>query len=357
MRALAAFAVLLVAAVPPPAPDPFAPSKPVIADLRRIVTPRGVDETFKLTLGGARQVVNVRGTDRANPILIFVHGGPGAVEMPIAWSFQRPWEDFFTVVQWDQRGAGRSWPLNDPAALAPTLTPARYRDDAIELIEALTRRYGQRKVVLVGHSWGSVVGLSVALARPDLLHAYVGIGQVIDFRENERLGFEWTLARARADGNAQAVRELLALQPYPGPGPFDIARMTTERKWSIRYGALAAYRPDADFYFRAARLSPDYTPADRAAWDAGSDYTIRTLFPQLADVTFADVRRAQVPIVFFLGRHDYTTPAPLAADWLARLRTPAKRAVWFEHSAHLPFLEEPGRTLDALLREVRPLVR
>jgi proline iminopeptidase len=77
------------------------------------VTPNGVDETLILELGGARQVVNVRGADRANPILLYIDGGPGSVEMPMAWSFQHPWEDFFTVVQWDQRGAGRSYPLND----------------------------------------------------------------------------------------------------------------------------------------------------------------------------------------------------------------------------------------------------
>lgn len=102
----------------PSAPDPYAQGRTIVADINRIVTPNGVQETFEATLGGAKQVVNVRGADRANPILLFIHGGPAAVEMPIAWAFQRPWEDRFTVVQWDQRGAGRSFLLNDPAALA-----------------------------------------------------------------------------------------------------------------------------------------------------------------------------------------------------------------------------------------------
>ena len=118
--------------------------------------------------------MNARGADRDNPVLVYIHGGPGAVEMPFAWSFQRPWEDYFTVVQWDQRGAGRSYPLNDPARLAPTLTIDRYRDDAIELIDLLRRRYGKRKVFLLGHSWGSIVGLSVAAKRPDLLYGVRG---------------------------------------------------------------------------------------------------------------------------------------------------------------------------------------
>src|SRR3546814_7781778 len=159
------------------------------------------------------QVVNVRGSDRDNPILIFVHGGPGAVEMPFAWAFQRPWEDAFTVVQYDQRGAGRSYPLNDPAALAPTMTPERYRDDAIELTELLKKRYDKRKVVLMGHSWGSIVGLSVAVERPALLYAYVGVGTGIASRAGEKAGMAWTRAKAQAAGDKEAVAAIDALAP------------------------------------------------------------------------------------------------------------------------------------------------
>lgn len=346
-----------VAAASEPAADPYAEGRAVVADIGRVVTPQGVQETFEVVLGGARQVVNVRGADRDNPLLLFVHGGPAAPEMPIAWTFQRAWEDDFTVVQWDQRGSGRSYPLNDPERVAPTMVPDRYRDDAIELIELLRARYGQRKVVLVGHSWGTLVGLAVAAKRPDLLHAYVGIGQIVDFRENERVGWEWTLARAKADGNEAAVRELEALRPYPGPGAFDVASVGTERKWSVHYGALAAGRRDANFYFRAARLSPEYTAADRRAWDEGSAFTMRVLFPQLASISYAGLRELRVPVFMFLGRHDYTTPSPLAAAWLERLRAPRKAAVWFEHSAHLPMIEEPGRTFAALLEHVLPVVR
>ena len=338
-----------------PAPDPYAPGRAIIADIDRIVTPDGVQETFEATLGGARQVINVRGADRANPIIVFIHGGPGAVEMPIAWSFQRPWEDFFTVVQWDQRGAGRSFLLNDPKALALTLKLDRYRDDTIELIELLRKKYGQRKVFLMGHSWGSIVGLSVAAKRPDLLYAYIGVGQVIDFRQNERVGFDWTLDRARKDGNTQAVNELEALRPYPGPGAFDLGKIGTERKWSIHYGGLAAGRSDADFYFHAPRLSPEYTTADRQAWDDGSAFTMTALFPKLADVTFKEVTTLHTPVIMFLGRQDYTTPSSITAAWMTRLNAPAKATVWFEHSAHLPMIEEPGHVLAALLQYARPL--
>ena len=337
--------------------DVYAPARAVVAEIQRIVTPNGVQDSFEVVLGGARQAVSVRGAERDNPILLFVHGGPGSVEMPMAWSFQRPWEDYFTVVQWDQRGAGKSFPLNDPKALAPTMTLERYRDDAIELIELLNRKYGKRRIVLMGHSWGSAVGLAVAAERPDLLHAYVGIGQAIDFRENERVGMAWTITRAKREGNAQAVREVEALRPYPDAGEFTIAKADAWRKWSIGYGALAAYRPNADFYFASTRLSPEYTAADRKAWSDGSAFSVTTLWPRLAGMSFQDLRRLEVPVVFFLGRHDYTVPAPIAAAWMERLRAPKKQVVWFEHSAHLPMVEEPGRVFAALLEHVRPLAK
>jgi pimeloyl-ACP methyl ester carboxylesterase len=362
MHVTVAFLVLLsVAAARAQAPqtitadDPYAPGRAVVAELQRIVTPRGIQENFVVPLGGARQQVYVRGADKANPIILFLHGGPGATEMAHAWTFQRPWEDFFTVVHYDQRGAGKSYPLNDPSALTQTMTIGRYRDDAIELIELLCKKYEKRKVILMGLSWGSQLGIEVARKRPDLLFAYVGVGQAIDTREGERVGFQWTLDRARAESNVEAIKELEALEPYPGAGPLDIKRTDAERKWSIHYGALVANRKDADAYFHAPRLSPEHTPADRKAMNDGSLFTVTTLWPRLTNWSVMNVRKMNVPILFFLGRHDYTVPAVIADKWLKRLAAPIKKTVWFEHSAHLPMFEEPGRVFAALLQHVRPL--
>lgn len=335
--------------------DAYSPGRTLVADLDRIVTPNGVQESFIATLGGARQYVSVRGADRRNPILLYIHGGPASVELPLSWSFQRPWEDYFTVVEWDQRAAGKSFVLNDRQTIAPTLAPDRYRDDAIELIALLCERYGKHRIFLLGHSWGSAVGLSVAVKRPDLLYAYVGMGQLIDFQKNEAESYATVLGQARRDGNSDAIKELLDIAPYPGAGEFSLEKTGIERKWSVYYGGLAANRRDSDFYLHLGRLSPEYGQADRKAWDESSEFTMGTMWPKLARLSFENVHGLTVPIFLFLGRHDTTTPPEIAAKWLGRLAAPSKSVVWFEDSAHLPMIEEPGRMLEALLTRVRPL--
>lgn len=366
--AITATVMISTAAVAAPAPtvepvtptiaaDQYSPGRALVTDLDRIVTPNAVQESFTVTLGGARQYVSVRGADRGNPILLYIHGGPASVELPISWSFQRPWEDFFTVVEWDQRAAGKSYRLNDPQTLASTLEPARYRDDAIELIELLRQRYDKRKIFVLGHSWGSAVGLMVAVKRPDLLYAYIGMGQLIDLQENEKISYATVLEQARRDGNTEAVKELEAIAPYPPVGSFDMAKTGVERKWSVYYGGLAANRRDSDFYIHLGRLSPEYSLDDRKAWDEGSDFSMTTLWPKLATLSLEKVDKVEVPVFLFLGRHDTTTPPEIAANWLQRLKAPQKSIVWFNHSSHLPMIEEPGRTFEALLAHVRPLAQ
>jgi len=362
ITALAAIGLALPAAgqtvepVTPEIPaDDYSPGRALVADFDRIVSPDGVQESFIATLGGARQYVSVRGADRRNPILLYIHGGPASVELPISWSFQQPWEDYFTVVEWDQRAAGKSFTLNDPDAMRPTLTPDRYRDDAIELIELLRKRYGKRRIFVLGHSWGSTVGLAVAAKRPDLLYAYVGMGQLIDFQQNEAISYAQVMAQAKADHNGQAVKELEGIAPYPAPDHLDLAKTAIERKWSIHYGGLGYNRRDSDYYMHMGRLSPEYGLADRKAWDAGSDLTMGVVWPKLATLSFENVRQMDVPVILFLGRHDTTTPPQIAADWLARLKAPSKKLVWFDRSAHLPMIEEPGHAFEALVHDVRPL--
>ncbi|WP_149193570.1 alpha/beta fold hydrolase [Luteimonas suaedae] len=334
--------------------SPYAEAKRIIGDVQRIVTPNGVQEMYRVSLGGIDQWISVRGADRDNPILLYLHGGPAAPMMPAAWTFQRPWEDYFTVVQWDQRAAGKTYRANDPDAVAPTILIDRYVADTIELIAHLRETYGKRKIFLLGHSWGTIVGMRTLVEKPEWLHAYVGLGQIIQSELGERMGYAYALAQATEDGNREAIAELEALAPYPG-GDVRGGRIDRQRKWVIHYGGHSAYRDNSDYYFASQRLSPDYSEADRKAIGLGSALTLDRILGQWNDIDFREVRKVEAPVLMFMGRHDYSTPSRAAADWLERVEAPAKQAVWFEHSAHFAPLEEPGRTLMALVTQVRPL--
>lgn len=352
--ALALLALQLSAVAAPPGDDAYTEARGIVGDLQRIVAPTGVQETHTVRIGGIDQVITVRGMDRANPVLLYVHGGPAAPMMPASWTFQKPWEDYFTVVQWDQRAAGRTLRANDADAVAPTIAIDRYVGDAIELIDWLRTTYGKRKVILVGHSWGSVIGMRVLAEKPEWLHAYVGIGQIIHPWSDETIGYTHALDAARSGGNATAVGELEALAPYPG-ADLRGGRIDAQRKWVIHYGGHSAYRDNSDYYFRAQRLSPDYTPEDRRAIAAGSTLTLDRILGQWRSVDFRGLQRVQAPVVMLLGRHDDTTPSRPVADWIAAVDAPFKHATWFEHSAHFAPIEEPGRTLMTLVQRVRPL--
>lgn len=335
----------------------YAGARDVIRDLGRIVAPNGVQDTYKTPIGGIDQWVSVRGQDRANPLLLFIHGGPAAPAMPSAWQFQRPIEEYFTVVHYDQRGAGKTLRASDPAEIGDTLHIDRFVADAIEVAEHLRGRYHKDKLVLAGHSWGTILAMRAALQRPDLFHAYVGMGQVINTRDNERISFDFGLARAREEGNAEAVAEMEAIAPYPGDQPITRERIVVARKWPQHYGGLTAFREDSTYYFRAPRLSPEYDHLDACAIDQGNALTLGRVLPEFLDVDFKGVREFPIPVVMFMGRHDYTTPSAPTAEWLERVRAPYKRAVWFERSAHMMPWEEPGKTLTSLLEHVRPIAR
>jgi pimeloyl-ACP methyl ester carboxylesterase len=334
---------------------PYDKARAVIEDLQRIVAPSGVQESYKTRIGGVEQWLNVRGQDKANPIILFVHGGPAAPLTPGAWQFQRPIEEYFTVVNWDQRGAGKTFGETNPDSIGDTIHIARYVDDAVEVAEHVKRRYQKDKLILMGHSWGTIVGMRAALKRPDLFYAYVGLGQVINVRDNERISFEYGLQQSKAHGNVEAVRELEAIAPYPGSTPITRERIIAARKWAQFYGGLTAYREHSRYYFRAPLLAPDYDADDVCAIDRGNVFTLGRILPEFLDVDFKGVRTFPIPVVMFMGRHDYTTPSEPTAEWLRKVEAPLKQGVWFERSSHMIPWEEPGKMLVSLLQHVRPL--
>jgi pimeloyl-ACP methyl ester carboxylesterase len=326
----------------------------IIANSRKVVSPRGIEELIAVQINGIPQYLSIRGKDLRNPILLFIHGGPASPEMPADYTFQTPWEDYFTVVEWDQRGTGKTYAASDPAKIADTLTIPQMTSDAIEVIRYLRTRFLKQKIFVMGHSWGTVLGIAMAHERPEWLYAYIGVGQVVNMRRSEAIGFEFSLRSAAADHNEQAVKDLESLAPYPGAGPITLRQVASERKWLEYYGGLTWRRRDFKYDADAWTLSPDYSEADLDAIGEGSELSLNHLLPALGNYDIDDETDFNCPIVIFDGRHDYSVSHELSAKWFARVHAPYKRLVWFEESAHMMFQEQPGRFLEHLLTDVRP---
>ncbi|MDE1148160.1 MAG: alpha/beta hydrolase [Azospirillaceae bacterium] len=350
-------ALVAVAALAAPA---FASAPPdtrtILGTVGKVVSPNGIDEAKVVEIGGIRQWITVRGKDRRNPILLVLHGGPAAPELPTRYLFEAPWADYFTVVEWDQRGAGKTYLLNDPAKVGPTLSADRIVQDAEELVAYLRATYGKQKVFVIGHSWGSLVGLKLAARRPEWLYAYIGAGQIINTVAAEKVNYAWALAEAHRRGDAQAITELEGIAPYPEKdGGLPLDKLGTERKWSVRFGGLTYGRDNYAFWENAETISPDYSDADFKAIDLGSAFSLPRLLPDMAKADFTGLTRLDCPLIIFAGRHDYTTPSEIVQAWFGKLTAPSKRFVWFENSAHMMYGEEPGRVLVHLVQDARPL--
>lgn len=329
-----------------------------ILDSNRMIMPsQGVNEQIKLRIGGIDQWVSIRGKDRRNPILLFLHGGPASTAMPEAYTFQTPWEDYFTVVQWDQRGAGRTYAANTEAAMDPGMSVDGMTHDAAELVQYLRHRFDKPKIFLLGHSWGTILGVTLAQQHPEWFYAYISVGQVVNGRRNEEVGYNFALRRAREEGNQTAIRELQAIAPYPGTGNVTIDSVGVRSKWEMYYGGLAWGRKDYQFEDDAESLSPDYSRADLQAIGKGSVYSLHHLLPALLATNFDHVTTFRCPVIVYVGAHDYTTPHELAEAWFTHIKAPSKRLVVFADAAHMMMQEQPGRFLVHLVTDALPLAQ
>jgi proline iminopeptidase len=336
-----------------PHQDSLAQAKDIIATREKIVSPHGIQQQLYVPINGTRQWISIRGNDVRNPVLLVLHGGPGSPEAPAAWTFQQSWEDYFTVVEWSQRGTDKTYEANTPARMAPGMTAAGMTDDAAALVQYLQQRFHRKKIFLLGHSWGTVLGVMLAQRHPDWFYAYIGVGQVVNTRRGERVGYDYALHEAEAHHNSGAISQLKAIAPYPGK-TLTLDAIGVRSKWEMYYGGLAYGRRDFQWDARTWMLSPEYSDRDLNAIGTGSLYSLKYLLPALLSVNFDNVTDFGCPVIQFVGAHDYTTPSSLVVDWFKRLHAPSKRLVVFADSGHMMFEEQPGRFLVHMVNDALP---
>lgn len=299
-------------------------------------------------LGGVPQTILLRGRDRSRPVLLFVHGGPGFGQLPIARRFSDLLEEHFVVVNWDQRGAGASC----AGINFGSLTQERMVDDALELSEQLGTRFGGGKIFLLGHSWGSVVGALAVQKRPELFHAYVGLGQVVNGRRNEELSYAFVLEEAKRRKDAEALAELVAIAP-----PYATREvLATQRRWLNEYRGSIYAMERAREVLPAALFGREYTLATRLRFLSCFQRSLDQLWGGLDRFdALTQIPRLEVPVFLFAGRHDWNTPVALVEEWAATLEAPLVEIVWFEAAGHFASIEAPEEFQRQLIEKLTPL--
>lgn len=308
----------------------------------------------RLSLGGMEQTVLVQGARESNPVLLFLHGGPGVPIIPFVRDVDAHGElkEHFVMVYWDQRGAGHSYHAGIPVE---SMNIAQFLADTHELVEILRTRFQTTKIYLVGHSWGALLGVLTVAQHPELFHAYVGIGQVVDLQENEHVSYQFAVEAATKTDNRTALRQLTAIGPPPYPS---YKEMLVERKWVQRLGGgkrtpLAA---PASLLGNVGRAGSSATSSFSEAldWLPGPFFSLKHLWRELQSVNlFRQAPTLDVPVYFLAGRHDYYAPSLIVQRYYHELSAPrGKTLVWFEHSAHAPPAEEPDKFVDTLVNTV-----
>jgi pimeloyl-ACP methyl ester carboxylesterase len=336
----------------------FQKLEPVVKFLRArnardyaVTNPNGIDEANYVKVGGLEQWITIRGEDRRNPVLLLLHGGPGDATNPWGYAGFRTWLKYFTVVQWDQRGAGRTFGRNGAAA-ANTITVDRMVQDGVELAELLSKRLQKDKIVLVGHSWGSILGVFMAKARPELFYAFVGTGQVADPTRNYAVAYAALVDRASRDGNSRALQELNEV----GPPPYNDGKgFAVQRKWANLFEGADVFLASTLGF---ALTAPGYSLGDINDWFDGQGVSAEHLVPQTSvlDPKLLGGEFA-VPVFVIQGAEDFTTPTSLAKAYVNSLQAPRKAFVTIDGAGHFAVFTKQDAFLKELRARVLPLIR
>lgn len=325
----------------------FYSKTPKIKDENGKIPPNSMASLEKVIIGNFNQSLLIRGHDINNPILLILHGGPGYPKMPSAYYTQRLLEKHFIVVNWDQRGAGKSY---SRTVFKKNLNVEQYILDTKELVEYLIERFKKEKIFLLGHSWGSLLGTLVVQRYPELFHAYIGMGQVINMIKGENISYQYVLDAAKKEGNQKVIDKLKSLNPPYGK---NIKELLYQRKWLTRYGGAIHGETSEWVYRKKIFKSPEYSLRDDYKLLRGVFKTLKIMWEQMIDINFLEqVPELKVPVYFFEGRHDYQVPFELVEIFFDKLKAPKKKLIWFEYSGHSPNLQETEKFEQTLISEL-----
>ena len=290
-----------------------------------------------MQVNGDEQHLLIRGKDVENPILLFLHGGPGMPMMYLAHTFQDELEQHFVVVHWDQRSSGKSW-KDEPDTTSINIR--QYLDDASFVISHLRERFDQERIFLVGHSFGSYLGALLITEKPEWFHAYISVGQVVDDKKALEIQGEFLLAEATERKDKKALKDL------------DHYGWRIYEKYLFKYGGELKYSTGYWPFIRDGLKSKEYTWGDAMNLSKASNFCSRYMQYNVIEGNLMDagITNFQIPVYFFVGTSDYTTPYVLIENYHQAVTAPVNELIWFQNSAHFPHYEEPEEFTKELVK-------
>jgi pimeloyl-ACP methyl ester carboxylesterase len=310
----------------------------------------------KIKLGGIDQYLIIRGADSIKPVMLFLHGGPGSPELAFMKETNTAIENDFVMVYWEQRGAGKSYSSDIPAE---SMNLEQFISDTRDLSKMLAQRFKKEKIFLMGHSWGSFLGIQAAHKYPELYYAYFGIGQVCHQYRGEQISFAWIKEQASLQKDSSAIKKL-AIMAFPdslAPVNDWMTFLMPQRNYVTKYGGGVTHEMKSMWpVLKMVIDAQEYTFSEKIMAMKASLFSLETLWPVVINTNlFNEIDSMALPVYIFQGKNDYQTPHGLAREFYDQLKAPEKGFFSFENSAHSPMMEEVEE-FNRIVREKTLLV-
>jgi pimeloyl-ACP methyl ester carboxylesterase len=317
----------------------------------KIRTEKGIQESTYVELGGIKQYIQIRGEDINNPVIIFLHGGPGSPMAYVSYHYQTELESEYTIVNWDQRGSGRTYYANPDMNMEEELSTDILLSDLNDLVDYLRERFGQDKAIIMGHSWGTVLGSMYAKEHPEKVSAYIGIGHAVDVKGGKIMAAYRAIEHAKAEGNEKDAAKLSAglekfaeAENFSGLDVMNFAEMAALSLKNLPYeGKMSAIKQ------MWLGLSSPYVSLNDLRWfimlmDIKKTFKLEA--PVMEELLYNfDVNKQskefKVPVYFISGDNDWTTPTPMVKEYYKSIEAPDKDMIIIKNAGHSPFIENP----------------
>jgi pimeloyl-ACP methyl ester carboxylesterase len=312
--------------------------------------PGSISEKIFVNINGVQQGMIIKSKDITNPVLLYLHGG-----MPdyfLTQKYPTGLEDYFTVVWWEQRGSGLSY---SPGIPTETITSEQLISDTLEVTNYLRNRFGKEKIYLMGHSGGTFIGIQAAAQAPELYYAYIGVAQMSDQLESERLAYDYMLQKFTDNGNIKMVQKLEA-------APITLENDIPDAYYSLRDGAMHSLgigtthdmKSVISGIFLPSLTFREYTVMEKVnLWRGKSQSGVSSIWDEITatDLT-TQVTELEIPVYILAGRYDYTVNYDLQKNYFMKINAPKKGFYTFENSAHSPLFEEPESFIEIMVNDV-----